>query len=172
MPVKSSVCRRAASPCLRITRAIDSVAPCPTRYGDPANHGGGLEMFSPHGSIGRLPPAPVIPHLDHIGQQHIIMRARIPGSRRGVPGVPVNQSPCFGRGGRPAPPAASISGDPVDVAQGRGDQTLDRFGRRDPVRLRPPGRGLAPWVTASPTGSISGPDGGPPTGPGGGGGRC
>ena len=86
--------------------------------GHPADHGRGVEVLSPEGRVRCLGPTPLVQHLDQVGDEHVVVGPRVPGPRRGVPGVGVDET--GGRRGDSghAPPAAPFSGQLVQVFQG------------------------------------------------------
>ena len=125
--------------------------------GHPADHGGGVQMLTPDGGVGRLPPAFLVEHFDQVRHQHMIMRTGITGAGGGVAGMGVDQ-PARLRGDRGAAPAsAHLAGDPVQVGQGGvtlgvhdlmhvlGPADDPQLGHRlvrryDDLQARPPGR--------------------------------
>jgi hypothetical protein len=46
--------------------------------GDPADHGRGVQMLPPQSGVRGLPPAPCVAQFDHVGEQHMVVRAQIP----------------------------------------------------------------------------------------------
>jgi hypothetical protein len=75
-------------------------------------------MLPPQGSVGGLPPASLVAHLDHIRQQDMVVRARIPCPGSGVPGMRANEPTGLGRGGASTPTATDIPGHIVEVVEG------------------------------------------------------
>src|SRR5205814_4551086 len=57
--------------------------------GPPSDGGGGVELFAPHGGVGRLPAAPVVEHLHDIGQEDVVVGAGVTRPGGGVAGVGV-----------------------------------------------------------------------------------
>jgi hypothetical protein len=90
---------------------------CSGSRGHAPHHGGGVEVLPPEGGVGGLGAALLIQHLDHIGDEHVVVGAGVPGPGGGMPGVGVDEA--GGRGGDSghAPPAAPLPGQLVQVGQ-------------------------------------------------------
>jgi hypothetical protein len=106
-------------PSRRTRIPLDAVAELegPAGGRHPPCHGRRMQVFSPQRRVGRLPPTPPVEHLDHVRDQHVIMRAGVPRTRGRVPGVGVDQ-PAGGRRNRctTAPPADRS---PIEIGQRR-----------------------------------------------------
>ena len=84
---------------------------------DPAGDGGGVEVLAPHRRVGRLPPAPLVAHLDQVRDQHVIVGGGITRPGRGMAGVGVHQPRRRRRHPGPAASAAEAAGHVVEVGQ-------------------------------------------------------
>ena len=101
--------------------------------GHAADGSGGVELLAPHRGVGRLPAAEVVEHLDHVGQEDVVVRTGVPGPGGGVTGVGVDQ-PTRRRGdGQAAPPPAALPGDGLQIGQGGVP-----LGVHDPVHVLSP----------------------------------
>ncbi len=124
-----------AEPARRARVGVDGVAEFDRHpgAGHPADGGGGVELLAPHGGVGRLPAAPVVEHLHHVGQQHVVVGAGVTGPGGGVAGVGVDQPARRRREPQTAPAAAPFHGDGLQVGQGGVP-----FGVHDPVHVLGP----------------------------------
>lgn len=66
-----------------------------------------------------LPPARLVEHLHHVRQQHMIMRAKVPRTRGGVPGDGVDQAGGGAHHRGAATPAATRFRDRLEIGKGR-----------------------------------------------------
>ena len=101
--------------------------------GDPAEHGGGVEVLAPQGGVGRLPAALGVGHAHQVGDQDVVVRAGVAGPGGGVAGDGVDEA--LGRGAlhRPASPAAHGAGQLLQIGQGG-----VALGVHDPVHVLGP----------------------------------
>ena len=92
-----------------------------------------MEVFAPRGRVRGLPAALGIEHLDRVHDQDVIVRARIPGPARGVPGVREHQPAGRGGHGGLAAAAAHRLGQRVEIRH-----RAVPFRVHDPVHVRRP----------------------------------
>ena len=83
----------------------------------PAHSSGGMNVITDEGGVGSLPPATAVEHGGDVGDEDVVVRARVAGSGRGVPGVGVEQSPGGRRHRCAAPSAAALRDHLVEVVE-------------------------------------------------------
>jgi hypothetical protein len=85
--------------------------------GHPSDHGGGVEVLPPERRVRSLGPALLVQHLDHVGDEHVVVGTGIAGPGGGMAGMGVDQ-PGGGGGHRGhATPPAAFFGQVVQIAQ-------------------------------------------------------
>jgi hypothetical protein len=92
-----------------------------------------MQVVAHHGGVQGLEAARFVAHGYDVGHQHVVMRGGVQLPGGGMPGARVDQA--LGRGGHgaPAPPAAVVADDPVEV----GERRL-RLGLEDGVHVGAP----------------------------------
>ena len=111
--------RPVAEPTRRAVVGDDPVAQLDsdTRRAEPSVGGGGVEVLAPQRGVGGLPATAVVEHLDQVGDQHVIVRARITRPGGGVAGDGVQQAARRGRRRRSSTAAAALTGQLLEVGQ-------------------------------------------------------
>ena len=85
--------------------------------GHPADHGGGMEVLPPEGGVGGLGAALGVQHLDHVGDEHVVVGAGVTGPGGGMAGVGVDQAGGRRRDGGHTSPSAPLFGQFVQVVE-------------------------------------------------------
>ena len=89
-------------------------------YGDAcasqaADHGGGVQVLPPQRRVGCFPPGPLILHSQEVGQQNVVVRARVTCPGGGVAGAGVDEPACGRSLSGLAAAATHFLGDLVEV---------------------------------------------------------
>jgi hypothetical protein len=82
-----------------------------------ADHGGRVEVLPPQGGVGSFRAGLCVQHLDHVGDQHVVVGPRIAGPGGGMAGVGVDEAGGGGRDRSHASASAACSGQVVQIAQ-------------------------------------------------------
>ncbi len=90
----------------------------PAGRGQAAHRGRRLQLVTPQGGVRRLPAPGAVVHLEEVGDQHVVVRARVARPGRGMAGVGVDEPAGGRRRPRPAPTAPAGPGHLVEVGQG------------------------------------------------------